>query len=281
MARFNLMHCLPDPRMHGLNGYREVIDTVAWGLRELGHEVGITLNKAESSATNIVFGAQVLPVDTLRALPKGSIVYNFEQMRGLTPAQMRPEVRFIAQHFGVWEYSRDQLPSWSSLGKFDAKAVPVGYAPILQRIAAADRQDIDVLLYGLSGKGRAEAFHRISQAGLCTVFVSGLYGAARDELIARSKIVLNVNLYERSKIFEIVRVSYLLANRKAVVAVADAQTAVEDDIRPGVRFTRPEKLPVSCLELVADDGARRALEEAGFEAMSRRDIRTILAAALG
>lgn len=30
MAKFHLMHCIPKPNMHGLNGYKEVIESVAW-----------------------------------------------------------------------------------------------------------------------------------------------------------------------------------------------------------------------------------------------------------
>jgi hypothetical protein len=280
MTHFNLLHCIPNPRLHGLNGYREVIETIAWGLRELGNEVSLSKNRHEPSATNIIFGAQVLPVDQLRGLPKNSIVYNFEPMRGLSPTQVRPGVHFIARNFKIWDYSRDNLPVWSSLGNDTARAVPVAFAPVLQRIPRASEQDIDVLMYGLSGEMRVKAFHMLTMVGLCTVFICGLYGEARDQLIARSKIVLNVNLYAFSKIFEIVRVSYLLANRKAVVAVVDDQTAVDPELHGGIRFTSLEKLVPACIELVDSEQARRSIEEAGFEIFSKRKVVPILAEAL-
>ena len=69
MARFNLMLCMPNPRMHGLNGYREVMDTVAWGLQELGHEASQSVNRHDPSAVNIVFGAQVMSIDLLTCPP--------------------------------------------------------------------------------------------------------------------------------------------------------------------------------------------------------------------
>ena len=31
--------------MHGLNGYKEVIETVSWGLEQLGHQVSYAVNK--------------------------------------------------------------------------------------------------------------------------------------------------------------------------------------------------------------------------------------------
>ncbi len=285
MAHYHLMHCVPpDPRVHGLNGYKEVIETVAWGLEQLGHQASYALNQSVRDATNIVFGAQVMPIAALKRLPEGTIIYNFEQMREITAAaQIRAETRYYAQvpHFQVWDYTPANLPSWRTLGRYRVKIVPVGYAPILTRIPKAPRQDIDVLIYGMSGERRLQTFHGLSQRGLSTVFVSGLYGAARDELISRAKIVLNVNLYPQTRIFEIVRVSYLLANRKAVVADLDADTSIDDDIRPAVRLASSLQEFLSlCDSLANNERERTKLEELGFSCISRRDIRDILKGAL-
>jgi hypothetical protein len=109
-----------------------------------------------------------------------------------------------------------------------------------------------------------------------------MYGEARDSLISRSKIVLNVN-DDRGDIFEIVRVSYLLANKKAVVSTLDPRTAIEDDIISGVKFTEMDKLVDDCVKLIDDDNARSTLGAAGFECISnpKRDIRNILKNVLG
>jgi hypothetical protein len=138
MAHYHLMHCVPpDPRVHGLNGYKEVIETVAWGLEQFGHRASYALNESVADATNIVFGAQVLPIATLKQLPPGTIIYNFEQMREISAAtQIRAEVRYYAQvpHFEIWDYTAANVPGWRTLGRHQVKIVPVGYAPILTRI---------------------------------------------------------------------------------------------------------------------------------------------------
>ena len=176
MAHFHLMHCIPNPRMHGLYGYKEVIETIAWGLEQLGHRVTYAINERAAGATNIVFGAQVMPVAALAELPPGTIIYNFEQLRDVAVERIRSEIRYYAQvpHFTIWDYSAANLPSWRALKRPDVKVVPVGYAPILSRIPRAVRQDIDVLLYGMSGERRLQTFHGLSQLGLVTLFVSGL-----------------------------------------------------------------------------------------------------------
>jgi hypothetical protein len=280
MSKFNLMHCIPHPRMHGLNGYREVIESVQWGLEQLGYEVRYSLNKFRKSSTNIIFGAQVLPIDFLKQLPGETIVYNFEQNRGLEKHEIRQEMQFIAKHLQIWEYSPSNLESWKLLGADNPKLVPVGYAPVLTRIPKFNPQDIDVLIYGMSGDKRLNAFHRLSHAGLNIVFASGFYGQLRDSLIARSKIILNVNLYDHAQIFEVVRVSYLLANKKAVIATMDENTAVEKDLCESIKFTSMDKLVEDCMELLQNENKRIELEKTGYENIIKRDIVKILQGAL-
>ena len=92
--------------------------------------------------------------------------------------------------------------------------------------------------------------------------------------------MLNVNYCTYARIFEIVRVSYLLANRKAVVADETAQTFVDPDIRPVIRFAPLSGVVDACRHLLASEKERVQLEEAGYAAMQQRDIVKILGAAL-
>lgn len=280
MSKFHLLHCVPHPRMHGPNGYREIIDTVQWGLEQLGHEVTYSLNAYHPSSTNIVFGAQMLPLEVLKQLREDTIVYNFEQGRGLDSKAVRPEVCFIAENFSIWDYSTANIEFWKSLGTESIELVPVGYAPVLSRIPKAQDQDIDIFFYGTPGQKRLNAFHQLSHEGYRVLFASGLYGDVRDSLIARSKIVLNVNLMDSSRIFEVARVSYLLANRKAVVAVLDPDTEIESGLLPCFRSATAADLISACEHLLTNDAERVELEERGFEIFSQRDIRKILYQAL-
>ena len=96
MARFHLVHWIPNKRMHGLNGYKEVIDTIQWGLEQLGHNVTFGLNSIISDATNIIFGAQTMDTATIAALPSNTIIYNFEQLRNIPVNAIRDEIKYIA-----------------------------------------------------------------------------------------------------------------------------------------------------------------------------------------
>lgn len=280
-ARFHLTHIIPSERLHIFQGYSEIIETVHWGLANLGFEVTYAVNRFQPGAVNVVFGAQMLGVATLETFPRNTIVYNLEQIAGLAADAVPPGLRYCAAHFAVWDYSEFNLPTWRALEpRVPVKHVPIGYAPVLTRIASAAEQDIEVLFYGGPGGNRLRIFHDLCHKLVRTVFVHGLYGKARDGLIARSKLVLNINQYSRTSVFEIARVSYLLANRKAVVSDFSPQSKLEPDIGSAVLLVATETLVDECVRLLADDARRARLEDAGFAFIRRRDIRTILGAAL-
>lgn len=279
MANYHLMHCIPHPRMHGLNGYSEVIESVSWGLMALGHKVTKSKNTINPQAINIVFGGQILPIPFMEKLPRNTIVYNFEQMRGLTVDEIRPELHYIAKNFTIWDYSKANFAAWAQLGTSPI-LVPISYSPNITQIPKFPVQDIDVLMYGLTGDKRLSAFHQLSNAGIITVFVSGIYGEARDTFIARSKLILNVNLYDQSRVFEIVRASYLLANKKAVLTIDGPDTFIEEDIQKAIKSVQLENLVDSVDLLLKSESERQQLETNGFEIFSKRDIRVALKTAL-
>jgi hypothetical protein len=214
-----------------------------------------------------------------RQLPESSIMYNLEQVRHVPAAQIPEALHFCCQRFEIWEYSDANMVTWKALDGCRVKLVPIGYAPTLSRIRSAERQDIDVLMYGQSGEKRLLAFHALAQAGLAVAFACGLYGSDRDQLIAHSRIILNVNLCDEARIFEFVRVSFLFANRKAVVATMDPNTYIDADVAAAVKFTTAAHFADDCRRILDDDAERARLEALSFDTISKRDIRTILVGA--
>src|SRR5450631_2540993 len=210
--KLNIAQIVPDSRvrstLHGLYGYREIIETIRWGLGHIGSDVTVSENSLVGDRINVIVGVQMLQEPDLKRLPDNTIIYNFEQIRSQNLPDLKPEIRFIADHFRIWDYSEGNIESWKKIGPASRILhVPVGWAPILNRIEKREPQDIDVLIYGSPGQLRLEIFQELCHSGMKCVFLCGMYGQARDELIGRAKIVLNLNLYERSRIFEIVRVS--------------------------------------------------------------------------
>jgi hypothetical protein len=75
--------------------------------------------------------------------------------------------------------------------------------------------------------------------------------------------MLNVHFYE-SRLFEIVRVSYLLANRRCVVSEIGADRAIERQFEPAIAFAPYDKLAETCMRLLQNPAARSETAEAGL-----------------
>jgi hypothetical protein len=271
---------VPTPRFHGLYGYQEIIDSLVWGLGALGHEVSASVNAFEAEARNIVFGFQMMTEAQIARLPAETIIYNFEQIAGMPPADLKPIYVAAAKRLTIWEYSAHNLPTWQAMTPAKpVRHVPVGFAPVLARIASAPVEDIDVLFYGLPAPRRLAVFDALCQTGVRAVFACGLYGASRDDLISRARLILNVS-HASFRVFEVVRVSYLLANAKAVIAEREPDTFVEPDLRDAVAFTPPAQTVAMCHHFLQNEAARMALAQRGAAAIRKRDIRGILETAL-
>lgn len=271
---YNICRIQPEGYRHAAT-FDEILETLEYGLSQLGHPVDRSLNTLRPQSRNIVIGAHLLNDAACRALPADTIIFNFEQLHDGSLWTQAGYLSALA-HCEVWDYSQRNLDHIAiATGNKRLHRVPVGYAPSLTRIPIAPIQDIDVLFYGSLNERRIAVINKLKQAGLAVEAVFGVYGAQRDELISRAKLVLNVHFYP-SSIFEIVRVSYLLANSKAVVAECHNQTEIYPDLRDAVRTADYEGLVDACIELARNATLRKHYETLGFERMKARPIAEIL-----
>jgi hypothetical protein len=252
----------------------EFAECVCFGLHRLGLPV-FYREVPDQPCRQIVFGAHLLDERALAALPADAIIYNSEQIQADSPWLGGP-YRSALQSRQIWDYSAENVRRAAELGIGILRHVPLGYVPELARIAPAQEQ-VDVLFYGSMNPRRRSALSAMEAAGLKVLSLFGAYGEERDRAIAQAKIVLNMHFYE-AKVFEIVRVSYLLTNAKAVVAECGPHTAIEPDLREAIRGVPYEGLVEACLELVRQPERRRQLGAQGHRLFARRAQEDILAA---
>ena len=259
------IHIVRPPNYAHSGAFVDVADSIVHALRRLGHDA--QLCAPVSDRWTIVLGANLLRVAPIDLTPD-TILYNLEQVA----AHSRwTDAAFMAllKSAVVWDYSKANVAALGKLG-IAARFVPIGYDPILTRIEPAE-ETIDVLFYGVINDRRRAILKRLAGHGVRVSAAFGLYGAERDRVIARSKVVLNLHCFEGG-IFEIVRVSYLLANRKPVVSELGSDPAIEAPYRDGVLFADLDGLIESCLTLLRDSDARARLGRAGFEAFRKRPM---------
>ncbi len=268
---FQIVMCLPMGFSHS-NCFLELAQTLQFALHSLGYQAEIS-HTFSFTARNIILGAHLLTTaftpHELASLPADSILYNIEQMDIASLAMQSQLLRYI-QRFETWDYSLRNIERLHQAGINSAvKYLPIGYVPELTRIPEAAVEDIDILFYGSLCERRKVVLADLEEAGVRVHHAFGVYGAERDALISRAKIVLNMHFYDAA-IFESVRVSYLLANRKAVVAECGPTTEMDEGLRDGVELAPYEGLAAACLALLRDEKRRREVAQRGYECMLRR-----------
>ncbi|MDE2437529.1 MAG: methyltransferase domain-containing protein, partial [Sphingomonadales bacterium] len=252
---------LSRPNYPHSEAFRETAETLYFGLRRCGVDVTWSDTPFTADRVPIVFGANL--ASDVSELPAHAVIFNLEQVENGSAWMREPYFTLLKTH-EVWDYSKRNIEMLRAMGISNVRHLALGHVPEIERIPSAPR-DIDVLFYGSMNPRRQRIIDELRAAGLAVTAVFGIYGAERDALIARSRIVLNVHFYD-SKIFEIVRVSYLLANGACVVSEA-GNDAMEQDYADVVAFAPYDGLVARCRELLADPQARAALADRGRELM--------------
>jgi hypothetical protein len=246
--------------------FRELAETVNGGLNELGHDSVLSEETAAAGRRNIVFGSNLIAnLDRPVVFAPGSILYNLEQIYDGSPWLTADLLAAFRAH-AVWDYSRANIDALARHG-IAAQHVPVGYLPSLTRIPPAPAQDIDVLFVGSIAERRLQILQALERQGARVVAIYGRYGAERDAFIARAKIILNIH-FHAAKVFEIVRVSYLLANRCFVVSETGSDAATEASFASGVAFCAYERLVDTCVAYLRDPASRAQVAARGLALMS-------------
>ena len=216
--------------------------------------------------TPIVIGPHLLTAQT--ELPAGSILVNFEQV-SMGEGWVSEAYLSLLRRFPVLDYSERNRMALIAKGIGHARLIGIGHSPSLLRFAPAPIKDIDVLFYGSINPRRKGIIDGLRARGLAVTTLFDVYGAERDASIARAKVVLNLHFYE-SAIFEVVRVSYLLANGICVLSEGDEGDPDVAPFRGGLVLCSYDDLIERCAALVADEAARTAVARVGQERMLAR-----------
>lgn len=229
------------------NCFNEVAEAFASAL-------SVELNGGVEGDQNLIFGAHLLPfVPPSQRARKRDILYNSEVVFEGNPWFSPQYIRLLRSH-EVWDYSPKNVEELKKLG-IAAKFVPIRYMPCMTKNFPAATQDIDVLFYGSMNERRDKIIQSLLNEGIEVYKAFNVYGKERDDLISRSKIVLNIHQHDAA-IFEIFRCAHLMANSKCVVSEEGLDEELEE-LYPGMIFCRQEELVELCGELLGTNSAAR------------------------
>jgi hypothetical protein len=269
MECFNIVVVRSGESIHH-DAYANAAVQLCAGLRLLGYPARIDQNTLVWDATNIIVGTHHLEAGLADRLPPNTIIYNVEMVVPGSP-YIREMIPFV-RRFETWDYSEANIENWRRIGVSDrVRLLKPGYLPNNTRIDPATPTDIDALFYGTVNWRRDSIFADIARFGVRVHVASGIYGAERLALIARSKLVLNVHSREDS-VLELGRICDALANRRAVVTDAQDHDGQNADLLAVMACGKASELGGLCRELLDDEPRRHALAEQALAAYARRDF---------
>lgn len=215
--------------------FHEVLAGLHLDLGRLGVEVSeyVCIDDLTPDLPTIVIGAHLLPISALRRLARDTIIYNFEPM-GDNSARIWGnyyEKMLVLKRFIIWDYSLKNVAFWHQCNVHRVVYVPLAYHDALPsdfiataRAQAPQTQDIDILFYGRINPHRAKILYELQEKGFKVAQVNA-FGEDRDRYLLRSRLVLNLHFYE-CNILEVVRVSYLWANKIPVLCEVNPNTEI-------------------------------------------------------
>lgn len=261
--------------------HSRVFDEIAIGLNSgfsgLGFEAPIVRDVKDIVGKAIVLGCHLIPHLNLLDIPKNLILFNLEQIQ-LDSFWMSQSYLDILRNYPVWDYSYRNIQELKKLGIDNVTHCDIGYEPALTKIPQSE-EDIDVFFYGTLNDRRIKILNELKNNGLKVVALFETYGKKRDKYISRSKTILNIHHYE-ARVFEIVRVSYLLANKKFVISEVGQDDDLEKPFDEGMVFSTYKELVEKCMEYLKDESHRKEIAEKGFNLIKQRPQSVFLKQAL-
>ena len=241
------------------DAFWELAELLTYSLRDLENDVVMCISEIFADRQNILFGAHLL---TDFDLPPSTIIFNTEQLSNGSEKWVQ-RIIDLGKKYIIVDYDDNNIKFLQQNGCKKVHKFQIGFHEKLNRIPRRKNKDIDVLFYGSAKERRRNLLNEISNSGLKVKHLFGVYGAQRDEYISRAKIVLNCHHFE-AKIFEIVRVHYLVNNKIPVVSELHPDTKIEpfwSSIINGVQF---ENIAAECKRLSNDESIRKQSSEFAF-----------------
>jgi tetratricopeptide (TPR) repeat protein len=263
------------------DAFKEIAELLQLSFKTLRYEADISREiRSERGLTPIILAAHLLD-----CVPDEAILWNFEQVTPEDWAPWKKAGPLLASRpwRRVWEYSRAN----SLLHHSDPPVlVPLGHHPEMKRFEPMKDPPHELSFVGTPSPRRMEILDELRKRKIkISIAHRFIYGAAKEFVMARSRALLNVHLYETG-IFEQPRVAHALNNLLPVLSEVSREK--EGNLPEGPDTVVPWRVPCFDYATICDDVEHvlstpdelRRLSEKSFEAFERCSMPRILERAL-
>ena len=265
----NICIIKPNNYIHSL-AYLEIAELLHYSVLELNKNSKISYNFIDINpkVKNIIFGAHLLNDDMINSIPSNTIIFNTEQIESINEIWKRRILLLASKGIIFWDYSNHNLDLLLTKLNVKGRLFEIGFQSNLQRIKINDNKEVDVLFYGSLNNRREKIINNLLKKNVKVKCLFGVYGKDRDDWIGKSKIVLNLHYYE-SKIFEIVRIFYLLTNAIPIVSEVDENTKLNNNYLKGIKGSNYEDVEKNILSLLENEKERKLIGLNGFNIIKK------------
>jgi hypothetical protein len=270
-----------------INDFHHLFDdlmlSVAASLRDLGYECSMTVNEMRSDAINILIGSIMFDeVLTSSHLTQPYIVY---QMEILDDHQGHLKnypkyLDFLSRALSVWDYSPRNFEYLKSKGLKNVVYVPPGYQSACENFSWHESpHEFDLLFIGSLSQRRSAFLESLIKKGYLVGAITennGAFGEARDQVVANSKIIVNVHCFDDLDVLETVRLSYLLTNHAVVIS----EVSDHDPYGGAVGYAPYPELVDYCGKVLEEGENLRKRSENGYAAIRAIDMASSIRVAL-
>ena len=265
----NICIIKPNNYVHSL-AYLEIAELLHYSVLELNKNSKISYNFIDINpkVKNIIFGAHLLNDDMINSIPSNTIIFNTEQIESINEIWKRRILLLASKGIIFWDYSNHNLDLLLTKLNVKGRLFEIGFQKNLQRIKMNDNKEVDVLFYGSLNNRREKIINSLLKNNVKVKCLFGVYGKDRDDWIGKSKIVLNLHYYE-SKIFEIVRIFYLLTNAIPIVSEVDENTKLNNNYLKGIKGSNYKDVEKNILSLLENEKERKLIGLNGFNIIKK------------
>lgn len=231
-----------------------VFTEIVQGLQEclelngINSEITNTVSKNNLMDLYIIFGMNNF---TSSIVPHNYIVYQLEQSNANNQSNwfVNKYIEYMKNAIEIWDYSLINYQNLKKYGIEKVKYVPLQYMSCDDHHWISKKKDIDVLFYGSMNQYRQSVIDQFKHSHLNLVIKTNIWSDERDDLISRSKIIINIHYYQPS-ILETARLSYLLSNNCVVVSEHSSDPILDRYYDTFVCFSDGNNMALKCQEVI-------------------------------
>jgi len=258
--------------------FEEVQTLIVEGLNTLGHNAVKSNVYDDPKRRNIILGGNLINLQSQERFTKlkfknDGIFINLERFGH---DAFNEQYLNILRNYEIWDFSQINLKRINELYNLKIKFyLPLGYTSKLETINKTVKKEIDILFVGSLSQRRKLLLQKIADLGIKVRYLFGVYGQKRDEIISKTKLMLNIHYHDQGSL-EHARIFYYLINQKPVLS--ESSDILDENIEwsNAISLTSYDNLPYKALALLQNEKELTNFANNGYTFIKKQKFLEIL-----